>query len=132
MKKILLIYFALKTMLSLGQDTVVKKYSPFVNYKSYSASLTTEQRINNSIVKVVDLRGKTRFVGQVWSDCGRLYNGDTKEYYRNGVVKAIRKYQIEGNGCPRRNGIWTNYKKNGSLKKTIVYKSGIIVSEVKS
>jgi hypothetical protein len=117
---------------SFGQDTIVKKYSPFRNYKVYSVSLTTEQRINNSFVKVIDLRGKTRFIGQVWSDCGRQYNGDTKEYYKNGNTKAIRKYKIEGIGCPRKNGIWTYYKKNGKLKKTIVYKSGVLVSEVKS
>jgi hypothetical protein len=131
MKKILIIYFTLTTVLSFAQDTVIRRYRPLINYKTYSEMLTGEQRINNSVVKVIDLRGKVRFVGQVYSDCGRDYIGDTKEFYRNGKIKAIRKYTLEGKGCPFRNGVWTYYKKNGNVKKMIEYKKDIVIHEIK-
>lgn len=133
MKKILILYFTLTTVLSFGQDTVIKRnYRPYINFKSWSVLLTPQQRINNSVVKVLDLGGNVRFIGQVWSDCGHRYSGETKEFYRNGKIKAIRNYSIGvALRCPYRNGESKYYYKNGRLKKTVVYKDGNKVSETK-
>jgi len=81
--------------------------------------------INNSFIKVTYLNGEIQFIGQVWGDCGS-YNGTATEYYRNGNVKVIRKYQIKnGKGCPVKNGIWTYYKKDGSISKMVEFEYGI-------
>ena len=132
MKKILIICFTLTTILSFGQDTIIRHYKPYINFKSWSVSLSPQQRINNSVVKVVDLSGNVRFIGQVWSDCGHRYSGETKEFYRNGKIKAIRNYSIGGQRCPNRNGESKYYYKNGKLKKTVMYKDGNKISETKS
>ena len=94
--------------------------------------LTPQQRINNSVVKVLDLSGNVRFIGQVWSDCGNRYSGVTKEFYRNGNIKAIRNYSVGGQLiCPNRNGESIYYSKSGKIKKTEFYKNGKKLSETK-
>lgn len=119
-------------MFSYGQDTIIKSYRPFIHYTSWSVLLTTQQRINNSVVKVVDIKGRVRFIGQVWSDCGRSYIGETKEFYRNGRIKAIRNYSLLGKNCPKRNGKSKYYYKSGELKKIILFKDGLKISETKT
>jgi hypothetical protein len=111
---------------SYGQDTITRIYRPWINYKLYG-NLDKAKR-NSSVIKVVDIGGNIRFVGQVWSDCG-TYNGETKEYFRNGKIKAVRIFlTTKTNGCPLKNGTWIYYKKNGSVKKKVIYEQGVRVN----
>jgi hypothetical protein len=124
---IILLQFGSKN--SYGQDTITRIYRPWLNYRLYG-NLDRAKR-NNSFIKVVDFRGKIRFVGQVWSDCG-TYNGETKEYFRNGKIKALRVFYISiTNGCPQKNGIWVYYRKSGLVKKKVTYKQGVRVNKIK-
>lgn len=105
-----------------GQDTVTRVYRPWVHERVYTSQASLKRK--SSILKLVDISGNTRFVGQVWSDLG-TFNGTTKKYYRNGKLKELKMYAPEmANGMPLKTGTWIFYRKDGSVKKEVVYKSG--------
>lgn len=121
MKIILLFLFT--SLTAFGQDTIRRIYRPWLSDRAYTRSAKAQK--NNSFVKVADLRGNIRFVGQVYGDCGS-YNGETREYFSNNRIKKMKRYSPGvANGCPVKNGSWIYYDKSGNVRKKILYENGV-------
>jgi hypothetical protein len=119
----ILFLFLLISQTSQSQDTIRKVYRPWISNQLYTR--IDKAKWNNSVIKVVDLKGNTRFVGQVFGDCGS-YNGETREYFSRNRIKKIEKYSSKvSNGCPLKNGTWIYYDKKGNVRKKIVYEDGL-------